>query len=114
MTSAALIGDPARDEYDEPPGGDSNRDAVLVSVDYLGADEPIHGRFPQSALLGEVKAWAQGRLVPNPPADKAFYLVDDQREHRFSAEEERRTLRELQYLHKAQLRLVEEQLAGLR
>lgn len=113
MTSATLIGDPVRGKHDDSPGGDGNRDTVLVSVDYLGADEPIHRRFPQTALLGEVKVWAQEKFVPTPPPDKAFYLVDDKREHRFSLEEERKTLHDLKYEHTATLRLVEEQIAGL-
>jgi hypothetical protein len=112
MTSAAFLSDSLRDEHDTRPGEDGSRDTIIVSVDYLGADEPIHRRFPQGELLGDVKRWAQEKFVPTPPPDKAFYLVDDRREHRFSPEEERESLQSLKYEHKAAFRLVEEQIAG--
>ena len=112
MSSTTLLDDPVRDHGDKSPGGNSDRDTVLVSVDYLGADEPIHRRFPATALLVEVKRWAQETFVPTPPPGKAFYLVDDRREHRFSPEEEGKTLRDLKYERTAEFRLVEEQIAG--
>ncbi len=85
---------------------------VEVHCDYLGADEKIRRKFPQTALMGEVKQWAREQFAPNPPSDKAYYLVDDKTRHRFTEEEERRTLLTLGYEHKADLRLAEEQVAG--
>jgi hypothetical protein len=87
-------------------------DEVQVHVDYISADEPIHRKFAVTSALTEVKAWAQGVFVPNPPSDKTFYLSDDKTRHRFTAEEEARSLGELGYTHVAHLRLNEEQVSG--
>lgn len=85
---------------------------VEVHVDYIGADDKVRRKFPQTAVLAEVKQWAREQFVPNPPSDKAYYLVDDKTRHRFTEAEEQETLLALGYEHKADLRLTEEQIAG--
>jgi hypothetical protein len=85
---------------------------VEVHCDYLGADDPIKRKFPQTAKLAEVKQWARESFVPHPPSDKAYYLNDDKTRHRFTAEEEQKSLLALGYEHQAKLRLNEEQVAG--
>ena len=85
---------------------------VEVHCDYLGADEKIRRKFPQTALLAEVKQWARETFVPNPPSDKASFLNDDKTRHRFTEEEEQRSLLAMGYEHKADFRLSEEQVAG--
>jgi hypothetical protein len=85
---------------------------VEVHCDYLGADEPIKRKFPQAAKLVEVKLWARETFVPHPPSDKAYYLNDDKTRHRFTAEEEQKSLLALGYEHEAKLRLNEEQASG--
>ena len=87
-------------------------DLVEVHCDYISADEPIKRKFPSSTPLVEVKDWARGEFVPNPPSDKVYYLSDDKTRHRFTADEETRTLEQLGYEHQAKLRLNEEQAAG--
>jgi hypothetical protein len=87
---------------------------ILVHVDYISADEPIHRRFPETARLSEVKEWARSVFVPNPPSDKTFYMTDDKTRHRFTAQEEGETLAQLGYTHEAHLRLNEEQISGSR
>ena len=85
---------------------------VEVHCDYLAADDKIRAKFAQSTRLIEVKAWARAEFVPNPPSDKAYYLNDDKSRHRFTPEEEQKTLLDLGYQHKADLRLNEEQASG--
>ena len=85
---------------------------VEVHCDYLGADEKIRRKFPQSARLAEVKKWARQTFVPNPPSDKAYFLSDDKSRRRFTDEEEQKTLLAMGYEHKADLRLTEEQISG--
>lgn len=86
--------------------------AVVVECDYLGADDPIERTFASTTVLGEVKEWAKGKFVPVPPSDKTYYLNDDKTRHRFTAEEEQRTLESLGYEHEAEFRLNEEQMSG--
>ena len=86
---------------------------VQVHCDYLSADEPIHRAFSSTATLGEVKDWARGQFVPNPPSDKTYYLSDEKTRKRFNSEEEKETLAEAGYEHEAKFRLGEEQIAGL-
>ena len=85
---------------------------VKVTCDYLGADEPLTREFPQSALLHEVKDWAREKFVPVPPSDKAYFIINDKTRHRFTDEEEHRSLLALGFEHKADLRLGEEQKSG--
>lgn len=85
---------------------------VQVHMDYISADDPIHQKFPDTALLAAVKEWARGIFVPEPPSDKAFYVTDDKTRHRFTPEEELRSLNALGYEHVAHLRLNEEQISG--
>jgi len=92
--------------------GDKRAHDVAVKCDYISADEPIHRKFPPATLLAAVKQWAREELVPNPPSDKAYYLNDDKSRHRFTAEEEQKTLVQLGYQHNAHLRLNEEQASG--
>jgi len=92
----------------ESKGGD----LVEVHCDYISADEPIKRKFPSSTVLAEVKEWARGEFVPNPPSDKAYYLSDDKSRHRFTTEEETQSLDQVGYKHEAKLRLNEEQAAG--
>jgi hypothetical protein len=95
---------------DRHPGHDVPN--VQVHVDYISADEPIHAGYPATTRLLVVKAWAQKTFVPNPPSDKTYYLNDDKTRHRFTTEEEQKTLAELGYIHVAHFRLNEEQIAG--
>lgn len=86
---------------------------VQVHCDYISADEPIHERFPAGTVLAVVKNWARETFVPNPPSDKAYYLNDDKTRHRFTSEEELRTLAMLGYERGAvHFRLNEEQASG--
>jgi hypothetical protein len=85
---------------------------VQVHMDYISADEPIHKKFASNTLIAAVKDWARQTFVPNPPSDKAYYLNDDKSRHRFTAEEEQKTLAELGYKGSAHLRLNEEQASG--
>lgn len=85
---------------------------VEVHCDYLGADEAIRRKFPQTALMADVKKWARQTFVPNPPSDKAYYLNDDKTRRRFTEEEEQKSLLAMEYEHKADFRLSEEQIAG--
>ena len=85
---------------------------VKVTCDYLGADEPLTREFLQSTLLGAVKQWARGEFVPVPPSDKAYFIINDKTRHRFTDEEEHRSLLALGFDHKAELRLGEEQKSG--
>jgi hypothetical protein len=91
-----------------------HEDEVEVHCDYLGADDAVKRKFLESASLSEVKSWAREHFVPNPPSDKAYFLNDDKTRHRFTQEEEAMSLQALGYHHKADLRLSEEQLSGLR
>ncbi len=93
----------------EQKGGD----LVEVHCDYISADEPIKKKFPSSSTLVEVKKWAREEFVPNPPSDKVYYLSDDKTRHRFTSEEEQRTLEQAGYKNQAKLRLNEEQAAGM-
>lgn len=101
-------------------GGDTATDRggkpahdVQVHVDYISADEPIHRKFPPDTTIAAVKQWAREQFVPQPPSDKAYYLNDDKTRHRFTADEEQRTLAHLGYEHVAHFRLNEEQAAGI-
>lgn len=86
---------------------------VQVHCDYISADDPIHRKFSTDTVLSIVKEWARAEFVPNPPSDKAYYLNDDKTRHRFTAEEEQRTLAQLGYEHgPVHLRLNEEQASG--
>jgi len=85
---------------------------VQLHVDYISADEPIHRKFPSDTILAAVKQWAREQFVPHPPSDKAYYLNDDKTRHRFTPEEEQRTLAHLGYEHSAHFRLNEEQASG--
>jgi hypothetical protein len=110
MPHDTLITDDARQDIGSRPktGGD----LVEVHCDYISADKPIKRKFASSSTLAEVKDWARGEFVPNPPSDKAYYLSDDKTRHRFTADEERQTLQASGYQHEAKLRLNEEQVAG--
>ncbi len=94
------------------PGEKHGGDLVEVHCDYISADEPIHRKFPPTATLAEVKAWAREIFVPNPPSGKAYYLSDDKTRRRFTPEEEALTLQQAGYEHEAKLRLNEEQVSG--
>src|SRR5689334_14543929 len=102
------------------PGADPMKDAdkakeghdVNVHCDYISADEPIHRKFPADTVLSGVKQWAREQFVPTPPSDKAYYLNDDKTRHRFTEDEEKRTLSQLGYDHIAHFRLNEEQASG--
>jgi hypothetical protein len=110
MADATAVADTSRQTGDklERKGGDF----IEVHCDYISADEPIKRKFPSSTVLAEVKDWARGEFVPNPPSDKVYYLSDDKSRHRFTAEEENQTLEQLGYKREAKLRLNEEQAAG--
>jgi hypothetical protein len=95
----------------EDRGGKPAHD-IQVLVDYISADEPIHEKFPPETTIAAVKQWAREQFVPQPPSDKAYYLNDDKTRHRFTADEEQRTLAQLGYEHVAHFRLNEEQAAG--
>jgi len=110
MADATVVTDANRHTGGEAES--KSGDLVEVHCDYISADEPIKRRFPSSTILGEVKEWARGEFVPNPPSDKAYYLSDDKSRHRFTADEEKQTLEQLGYKHEAKLRLNEEQAAG--
>jgi hypothetical protein len=97
-------------------GGDTEQkgggDLIEVHCDYISADKPIKRKFAPSTPLADVKEWAKGEFVPNPPSDKTYYLSDDKTRHRFTPDEERLTLEQLGYKNEAKLRLHEEQVAG--
>jgi hypothetical protein len=103
-------------EREAPPTDETHPDPrpghVRVHVDYISADHPIQRDFAESTLLSAVKEWARREFVPNPPSDKAFYLVDEKTGHRFSEREEQESLKTLGYKHVAHFRLNEEQIAG--
>lgn len=86
---------------------------VQVHVDYISADEPIHGTFPPDTTIAAIKLWAREQFVPQPPSDKAYYLNDDKTRRRFTTDEEQRTLSQLGYEHVAHFRLNEEQATGV-
>ena len=97
---------------DSDEGQKMGGNVVQVHCDYISADKPLKRKFPSSSTLVEVKDWARGEFVPNPPSDKAYYLSDDKTRHRFTPDEEKQTLQASGYDHEAKLRLNEEQVAG--
>jgi hypothetical protein len=104
--------DPAEHGGHDGPDQDKQAHEVAVKCDYISADDPIHRKFPPATLLAAVKQWAREEFVPNPPSDKAYYLNDDKSRHRFTAEEEQKTLAQLGYRQSAHFRLNEEQASG--
>jgi hypothetical protein len=101
------LADHSRHDHDDERAHD-----VAVKCDYISADQPIHRKFPPATLLAAVKQWAREEFVPNPPSDKAYYLNDDKSRHRFTKEEQQKTLALLGYEHTAHFRLNEEQASG--
>lgn len=103
---------PARGDDAAKGRGGKSAHEVQVHVDYISADEPIHQKFPPETTIAAIKEWAREQFVPLPPSDKAYYLNDDKTRHRFTADEEQRTLAQLDYEHVAHFRLNEEQASG--
>lgn len=108
MTGSTIETDRTSRTGDEKEG----HGGVQVHVDYISADEPIHDSFAPDTKLIAVKDWARARFVPNPPSDKTYYLNDDKSRHRFTTDEEQKTLEQLGYTHIAHFRLNEEQVSG--